>query len=135
MRSKQIDIRTVLGEDNPVDLLIKHSSSQVKLEYLVTLFGCRYSDGRPSSATMLRRGVSTKVTMAQAAGDVRAVTGGNAEDLNHVPPMKLQETARQYATVLEDNPGTASTGNATLTACKPSGYREHPVGSLATVPR
>ena len=79
--------------------------------------------------------MSTKVTMAQAAGDVRAVTGGNAQDFNHVPPRWLQGTARQYATVLEESPGTTSTGNATLTACKPSGYREHPVGSLATVHR
>ena len=67
-RSKIIDFRKVLGEENPADLLTKHSSSQAKLEYLVTLFGCRYNDGRPSSAPMLRRGVSTKVTMAQAAG-------------------------------------------------------------------
>ena len=66
---------------------------------------------------MLRRGVSTKVTMAQAAGDVRAVTGGNAQDLNHVPPRWLRGTARQHATVLEESPGTTSTGNATLTAC------------------
>ena len=135
VRSKRIDLRKVLGEENPADLLTKHSSSQAKLEYLVTLFGCRYSDGRPSSAPMLRRGVSTKVTMAQAAGDVRAVTGGNAQDFNHVPPRWLQGTARPYATVLEESPGTTSTGNATLTACKPSGYREHPVGSFATVHR
>ena len=62
-RSKIIDFRKVLGEENPADLLTKHSSSQAKLEYLVTLFGCRYNDGRPSSAPMLRRGVSIKVIM------------------------------------------------------------------------
>ena len=93
-------------EENPVNLLITHSSNQAKLACLVTFFGCRYDDGRPSSAPQLRRGVPTKVTMAQAAGGVRAVTGGNAEDLNHIPPRMLQGTARQYAIVLEGNPGT-----------------------------
>ena len=108
VRSKRVDLRKVLGEENPADLLTKHSSSRAKLEYLVSLFGCRYCDGRPSSAPLLRRGESTKVTMAQAAGDLGVIAGGNAKnqytktyrDLRPVPPGDdALAIARQNATI------------------------------------
>ena len=41
---------------------------KAKLEYLVSLYGCRHRDGRLSAALLLRRGESTKVTLAQTAG-------------------------------------------------------------------
>ena len=105
VRSKRVDLRKVRGEENPADLLTKHSSSRAKLEYLVSLFGCRYCDGRPAAAPLLRSGESSKVTLAQAAGDVRAVMSGNAEDICHVPQHDpatgnaTLETARRTATV------------------------------------
>ena len=43
-----------------------------------SLYGCRHSGGRPSSALFLRRGESTKVTMAQAAWDLGAVSSADA---------------------------------------------------------
>ena len=39
VRSRRIDLRKVKGEENPADLLTKHSLTKAKLEYLVTLFG------------------------------------------------------------------------------------------------
>ena len=120
VRSKRIDLRKISGEENPADLLTKHSSSQAKLEYLVRLFGCRYCDGRPSSAPMLRRGESTKVTLAQAAGDVRAVMGGNAKDLDHVPLRKTCRGARQQATPHTEHPERSLVGNATSTPARRS---------------
>ena len=120
VRSKRIDLRKISGEENPADLLTKHSSSQAKLEYLVRLFGCRYCDGRPSSAPMLRRGESTKVTLAQAAGDVRAVMGGNAKDLDHVPLRKTRRGARQQATPHTEHPERSLVGNATSTPARRS---------------
>ena len=120
VRSKRIDLRKISGEENPADLLTKHSSSQAKLEYLVRFFGCRYCDGRPSSAPMLRRGESTKITLAQAAGDVRAVMGGNAKDLDHVPLRKTRRGARQQATPHTEHPERSLVGNATSTPARRS---------------
>jgi len=59
-------LRKVLGEENPADLLTKHSNSRQRLGELVTLFGCKYLDGRAASAPQVRKGESSKVTMASA---------------------------------------------------------------------
>ncbi len=65
VRSKRIDLRKVLGDENPADLLTKHSLSRERLLKLVTLYDCEFQNGRAESAPMLRKGESTKVTMAQ----------------------------------------------------------------------
>ena len=56
-----------MGEENPADLLTKHSNSRQRLESLVTLFGCKYLDGRAVSAPQVRKGESSRITMADAA--------------------------------------------------------------------
>ena len=61
-----MDLRKVLGEENPADLLTKHSLSRQRLEGLVTLFGCKYLGGRAASAPQVRKGESTRFTMADA---------------------------------------------------------------------
>ena len=66
VRTGKVDLRKVLGEEHPADLLTKHSLSRQRLEGLVTLFGCRYLDGRAVSAPQLRKGKSTRLTMADA---------------------------------------------------------------------
>ena len=123
VRSRRVDLRKVRGEENPADLLTKHSSSRAKLEYLVSLFGCRYCDGRSAAAPLLRSGESSKVTLAQAAGDVRAVMSGNAEDICHVPQHDpatgnaTLETARRTATVFRgtvEDAGEPSAGRETF---------------------
>ena len=73
VRSGRVDLRKILGEKNPADLLTKHSLSRDRLEKLVTLFGCRVLDGRPASAPLTRRGGSNKVSMAEAGKDLDAV--------------------------------------------------------------
>ena len=66
VRTKRVDLRKVLGEQNPADLLTKHSLSRQKIEDLVALFGCRYIDGRADSAPKVRTGNPGKTTMAEA---------------------------------------------------------------------
>ena len=114
VRSKRIDLRKVPGEQNPADLPTKHSASRAKLEFLVDLYGCRHSDGRPSSAPLLRRGESTKVTMAQANDDLVAQSlvastlgleddsAVSGETLPMMPHLDLseEELAAHYPSIL-----------------------------------
>ena len=64
VRTGRVDLRKVLGEENPADLLTKHSLSRQRLEKLVELHGCKYLGGRAASAPQVRAGESTKTTMA-----------------------------------------------------------------------
>ena len=64
-----MDLRKVLGEENPADLLTKHSLSRQRLEALIPLFGCRYLGGRAATAPQMRKGDSSRVTMAEAQND------------------------------------------------------------------
>ena len=73
VRSKRIDLRKVLGDENPADLLTKHSLSQERIGKLVELFGCRFRDGRAEIAPKMRAGASNKARIAEADGDVQAV--------------------------------------------------------------
>ena len=66
VRSKRVDLRKVLGTENPADLLTKHSLTREKLDFLVKLFGCEYIGGRAESAPLLRQGVTGKTTVAEA---------------------------------------------------------------------
>ena len=66
VRTGRVDLRKVLGEENPADLLTKHSLSRQRLEDLVNLFGCRYLGGRAASAPQVRKGEASRVTMASA---------------------------------------------------------------------
>ena len=118
--ANKVDLRKIVGDDNPLDFLTRHGSSQAKLEYIVRFFGCRYSDGRPSPAPLLRRGASTKVILAQAAEDVRAAISGNAEDLNHAPVRTTRIGARQQATTHAEHPERSRVGTATSTPARRS---------------
>ena len=69
VRSRRIDLKKVLGDENPADLLTKHSLSQERIGKLVDLFGCRYRDGRAQSAPKLRTGASSRKKIAEADGD------------------------------------------------------------------
>jgi pyruvate/2-oxoglutarate dehydrogenase complex dihydrolipoamide acyltransferase (E2) component len=55
-------------------LLTKHSISRQRLEELVSLFGCRYMDGRAASAPQVRKGESKRVSMADAVSRDTAST-------------------------------------------------------------
>ncbi len=74
VRTGRADLRKVLGEENPADLLTKHALSKARMEKLVQLLGCQYLSGRASSAPMLRRGDTQKTTISDA--DKEIGTGG-----------------------------------------------------------
>ena len=80
VRTKRVDLRKVLGEVNPADLLTKHSISRQRLLELVTLYGCSYLGGRAESAPMARKGVSSKTTMAEAERAIGHTGEGDAPD-------------------------------------------------------
>jgi hypothetical protein len=73
VRTRRVDLRKVEGEQNPADLLTKHSISRQRLESLVALFGCRYLGGRAESAPLMRKGRSDRMTMAKAAQELAEV--------------------------------------------------------------
>ena len=66
VRTGKVDLRKVDGDVNPADLLTKHSLSRDRLLKLVELFNCKYVGGRAASAPQLRRGASSKTTLADA---------------------------------------------------------------------
>ena len=73
VRTRRLDLKKVPGEQNPADLLTKHSNSRQRLEDLVNLFGCRYLGGRAENAPQVRKGESDRATMAQA--DLNKIDG------------------------------------------------------------
>ena len=67
VRSGRVDLRKVLGEENPADLFTKHLSSRERVQKLVALLGCRYTGGRAESAPQRRvLGGEQKVGIAEA---------------------------------------------------------------------
>ena len=67
VRSGRVDLRKILGEENPADLLTKHLSSRERVQKLVALLGCRYTGGRAESAPQRRvLGGEQKVRIAEA---------------------------------------------------------------------
>jgi hypothetical protein len=75
VRTKRVDLRKVPGEENPADLLTKHSLSRERLEKLVALHGCVYLGGRAASAPKTRTGESSKSTMVSQGGGLIGATG------------------------------------------------------------
>ena len=66
VRTKRVDLRKVLGERNPADLLTKHSISRQRLDSLIELYGCKYLGGRAETAPQTRTGESSRPTMADS---------------------------------------------------------------------
>ena len=75
VRTKRVDLRKVDGEVNPADILTKHSISRQRLEGLITLFGCKYLDGRAASAPRLREGVRPRLGAKVGLGWARRLGG------------------------------------------------------------
>ena len=73
VRSKRLEIKKVLGEENPADLLAKHSLSKDRLDKLVKLFDCQFRGGRAEAAPQTRSGHSDKETIAEADAAVGSV--------------------------------------------------------------
>jgi hypothetical protein len=86
VRSGRVDLRKVLGEENPADLFTKHLSSRERVQKLVTLLGCRYTGGRAESAPQRRvLGGEQKVRIAEA--NVVGVEGIDSSPIVHDPVM------------------------------------------------
>jgi hypothetical protein len=66
VRSGRIDLRKVLGEENPADIFTKHSLARDRLMKLTALFDCRFASGRAVAAPQTRTSTAPRVTMAEA---------------------------------------------------------------------
>jgi hypothetical protein len=87
VRSKRLEIKKVLGEENPADLLTKHSLSKERLDKLVELFDCQFKDGRAETAPKTRTGQSDKKTIAEAD----AVVANVQESCPRMPHVEMSE--------------------------------------------
>ena len=56
VRAKRFEIRKVLGDKNPADLMTKHSISRDKQSQLIKLQNCYFVGGRAASAAQVRAG-------------------------------------------------------------------------------
>ena len=86
VREGRVDLRKVDGDVNPSDLLTKHPLNRERLLKLVELFNCKYIEGRAASAPQLRRGASSKTTLADS-GELNT-----AADRPNEPPAPPNRT-------------------------------------------
>ena len=56
VRVMRFELRKVLGESNPADLMTKHSQTRDRLGKFVQLQGCSYQGGRAEKAALTRPG-------------------------------------------------------------------------------
>jgi hypothetical protein len=114
VRTGRVDSRKVLGEENPADLLTKHSLSRQRLEKLVELHGCKYLGGRAASAPQVREGESTKTTMASGGGGLIGAAGdGTSRAAQTARVGVLDVSAVDYSGTLH--------GSGTLRECSALG--------------
>jgi len=88
VRSKRVDLRKILGEENPADLYTKYLPSRDKVGELVRLMGCKYLDGRAATAPVTRKTESGKATISNA--DLHQV---HSEGEYHFPHLLHREAA------------------------------------------
>ncbi len=93
VRSRRIDLRKIAGEENPADLFTKHLVSREKVNQLVRLLGCRYTEGRADSAPQTRRGNSDRVTMGGT--ELQHLEEGNPR-MPHLEYPNLDDLTRTF---------------------------------------
>jgi hypothetical protein len=82
IRCRRIDLRKVLGTENPADLLTKHSISKDAMVKLVGLYECRYLEGRAKSAPLVKQGASNgRMTLADAKDELGTVMPAQADGI------------------------------------------------------
>ncbi|HJM58771.1 MAG TPA: Ty1/Copia family ribonuclease HI, partial [Planctomycetota bacterium] len=99
VRSGRVDLRKVLGSENPADLLTKHSLTKEKLAELVELHNCRYLDGRAESAPQVKKGGSERLTMAQADKDLNELAEDGTAWMPHLS-LTTEELDRRFPTLV-----------------------------------
>lgn len=91
VRRKRIDLKKVLGEENPADLLTKHSLSKERVEKLVALFDCQFKGGRAEAAHQIRTGLSDKKAISQADAALHSIdTGIGPDQTNGEGPSSVE---------------------------------------------
>ena len=75
VRTGRVDLKKILGEENPADLFTKHSLSKPRMDMLVAIHGCEYVGGRAESAPQVRKGASDKFTLADSELNVTESAG------------------------------------------------------------
>ncbi len=73
MRGRRVELKTVLGEENPADLLTTQGLSKERLEKLTALQDCHFKGGRAETAPLTRTAASDKKTIAEADIAVNSV--------------------------------------------------------------
>jgi hypothetical protein len=91
VRSRRLELKKVLGEENPADLLTKHSLSKERLEKLTALYDCHFKGGRAETAPQTRTAASDKKTIAEADSAVAAVQHEPCMPHNLLTTQQLQE--------------------------------------------
>ena len=89
VRSGRLELKKVLGDENPADLLTKHSLSRERLQKLVTLYDCHFRDGRAASAPKMRTGASDRTVIAEADGEEVAEVEEEHGDTQQNPPPRM----------------------------------------------
>ena len=72
LRRREFQLLKVAGEANPADLFTKHLESRAKVDQLIALFHCKFLEGRPASAPVLKQdrgGGQAKADVNQADDD------------------------------------------------------------------
>ena len=91
VRSKRLVLKKVLGEENPADLLTKHSLFKERLQKLTALYDCHFSEGRAESAPFTRTGASNKRTIAEADQIIGGVDGRDCNMEIRMPHVGLSD--------------------------------------------
>ena len=107
VRSGRIDLRKVLGEENPADIFTKHSLARDRLMKLTALFDCRFTGGRAAAAPQTRTSAAPRVTMAEAMTVDEAV----AEPFMPHVSLSAADLDRLYPSVTVPEAVDAEDGN------------------------
>ena len=97
VRSKRIDLRKILGEENPADLYTKYLPSRDRIGHLVKLMGCRYLEGRAATAPTTRRTETGKTNIAEA--DLNQVHSEGEYHFPHLTYNKADQLDAAYPSV------------------------------------
>ena len=84
VRTKQIELKKVLGELNPADLRTKHLNSKDKVDQLVKLYGLVFMSGRAKSAPLLRRKTVEPDAMDFENDDLELIVMDNIDESREV---------------------------------------------------
>jgi len=120
VRSGRIDLRKVLGEENPADLFTKHSLTRDRLMKLTALFDCRFASGRAAGAPQTRTSTAPRVTMAEAMAVDEVVASPS------MPHVSLNRTDldRLYPSVMVPPAVDADDGNDLVDPTLNEGLRQ-----------